>query len=383
MAWRSGERILGDFGVSGWRFNFEYMIKCQGLILVLYLSYLSGKSHFLASRKQGPFKSVNWDFAKVHQIGKRLIIIGVASHVLWFSYSLLIVGTEFGRKLVTIPGITTLTQVLPVGVTCMYLAQKKNNILKWHKWLAISIVSVTLRSILNSERLALLELFIPLSVIYLYFYQGKKLKQKFILVVGAFLGAYLLFFTFEYLRSWQFYKYRWDGSYSSFINDRIGLYYLSSWNNGVVYSQYWQDVTGGGRAFFAFITEFPLFQTIFGGIIADGAVFEQWYYTLNATVGTAEFNNPNYLIISFTDLTYAGAIFWFVLVGILIGKLVKEAQRNNLMALLSYACTVIALADLPRVGWWTATRSVPVYLALAFVYFSKLDQDQSATSAIK
>ena len=383
ISWSKGEQVLNNFGIYGWRFNFEYMIKCQGLILVLLLSYLVGKSQLLVGKRRKSFKSANWDFVRVHQLGKRITIIGIIFHLIWFLYSFLIVGTEVGRKLSTIPGFTTLTQCLPVGIACMYLSKKKNQALKWGKWLGISILVVGLRSILNSERLALLELLIPLAVIYIYFEQGIQLKQKLVLAVGTFFSAYALFYALEYLRSWDFYKFRWTESYSSFINDRIGLYYVTSWNNGVVYSQYSQDAGSAGGAFFAFITEFPLIQTIFNTQLIQGNAFSTWYSTLRSTVGTPEFNNPNYLIVTFTDLTYAGAILWFALVGIVLGKLVKESQRNNLMALLVYACTVIALVDLPRVGWWTSTRSVPVYLALIVIYFSKLDKVHSGSTEVK
>jgi oligosaccharide repeat unit polymerase len=383
ISWSKGEQVLNNFGIYGWRFNFEYMIRCQGLILVLLLSYLVGKSQLLVGKRRKSFKSANWDFVKVHQLGKRIAFIGIIIHLIWFLYSFLIVGTDVGRKLATIPGFTTLTQCLPVGIACMYLSKKKNQALKWGKWLGISILVVGLRAILNSERLALLELLIPLAVIYIYFEQGIQLKQKLVLGVGTFFSAYALFYALEYFRSWDYYKFRWTGSYSSFINDRIGLYYVTSWNNGVVYSQYSQDAGSAGGAFFAFITEFPLIQAVFNTPLIQGNAFSTWYSTLRSAVGTPEFNNPNYLIVTFTDLTYAGAILWFALVGIVLGKLVKESQRNNLMALLVYACTVIALVDLPRVGWWTSTRSVPVYLALIVIYFSKLDKVQSGSTEVK
>lgn len=383
ISWSKGEQVSSNFGIYGWRFDFEYMIKCQGLILVLFLSYLAGRSQLLIGKRYKSFKSANWDFVRLHQIGKRITIIGIFFHFIWFFYSFQIVGTEFGSRLSTIPGFTTLTQLLPVGLACIYLSHRKNKELKWGKWFSISIFVVGLRSILNSERLALIELLIPLAAIYIYIEQGIKLKQKLVLGIGTLFSAYALFYTLEYLRSWNFYKFRWVGSYSSFINDRIILYYLTSWNNGVVYSQYSHDTGSLGGAFFAFIKEFPPIQAIFGSQLIQGTVFNSWYSTLSSTVGTSEFNNPNYLIVTFTDLTYAGAILWFASVGFILGKLVMESQRNNLMALLSYACTVIALVDLPRVGWWTATRSVPVYLALIIIYFSKLDKVQSGFNKVK
>jgi oligosaccharide repeat unit polymerase len=382
-SWLSGDEILDNFGISGWRFDTTSMIKCQGLILVLYLGYLIGKSNLLRKGTKKTIKSSNWDFAKVHRLGKKITIIGICSHVIWFVYSFAIVGTQFGVKLATIPGLTTLTQVLPVGIACMYLAHKKNNILSWNKWFSASVIIVAMRSILNSERLALLELAIPLCVIYIFFNQGRKAKQGFRIVSIGFLGAYLLFLLLEYLRSWQYYQFRWNGSYFSFINDRIGLYYVTSWNNGAIYSNFWNESESRGRAFFAIINEFPLFGALLNSITNEDSGFSKWFGTLNSAVGTAEFNNPNYLIVAYTDLTYLGAMFWFALVGIIIGNLFKEVQRKNLMALIAYACTVIALFDLPRVGWWTATRSVPVYLALTIVYYSRLKKDHYESAEIK
>ena len=383
LAWATGEQVLSNFGIRGWRFNSEYMIKSQGLILVFYFSYMVGKSQFLENGEKRPFKSKDWDFFRVHQLGKKITFLGLAAHGIWFTYSLLVVGTEIGRKLATIPGITTLTQVLPVGICCMYLAQKKNVSLGFGKYLGFSILVLTFRTFLNSERLALLELFIPLSVIYLYFEPTKKLNVKFRLISTATIGSYFLFFILEFFRSWQFYRNRWQGSYFSFINDRIGLYYLSSWNNGVVYAQYWKEGTSGNREFFRIFSEFPLVQTLLTNSISESSKFGKWFGTLNSTLGTAEFNNPNYLIVTFTDLSYFGALIWFVLLGVVIGKLIKEIQRNNLMALIAYACTAIALADLPRVGWWTSTRSVPVYLMLVIIHFSKLEKEQNDISELK
>lgn len=372
VAWARGERISSRFGLYGWRFNVEYMIKCQVLIAIIYFGYLVGKSHLFESKPKRSIKSLEWDFSKVHNIGVKFTLIGLMSHFVWFSYSIFILKTPFGYKLTTIPGVTTFTQILPLGLACLYLAKKMKGSRTWYRWYAISIIVVGARTILNAERLALLELMFPIVVIFLYFLEYRSLKRRLAqLFIGA-LSGYLFFFLLEYIRSWQFHKFRWNGNYLSFINDRISLYYITSWNNGAIYSQYWNEGEGNNRIFFSMFTQMPLIRQLIAADSNQILKNNSWHSTLDSTVGTAEFNNANYLIVSFSDLSFVGAMFWFMIVGIILGLIVRNIRKGSLMALIAYATTAIALVELPRIGLWTSTRIVPIYLGLSIIYFSRL-----------
>ena len=75
-----------------------------------------------------------------------------------------------GFKLKTIPGITTLTQIAPLAIALLFIGKKirvitgaENNLIN------LLLILATWRAFVNSERLALFEVLIPISIIHLLF----------------------------------------------------------------------------------------------------------------------------------------------------------------------------------------------------------------------
>ena len=139
--------------------------------------------------------------------------------------------------LTTIPGVTTATQFgLAVIVLGIPLGAAKG----WHivrRQCALVFVLALVRALLNSERLALIELLVPFVVSTIWLRPAasrlvRGLTQLAPMVAGSLL--YMFFAASEYYRSWsQFYAGR-EANFWGFIALRLMGYYTTALNNGAL-----------------------------------------------------------------------------------------------------------------------------------------------------
>ena len=138
----------------------------------------------------------------------------------------------------TIPGVTTCTQFgLPailLGLWLYFFDDRR--VIRW--MILIAILGV-LRAILNSERLALIELVVPTAILlvrvvvlptkdYLWMRRAGIVAP----IVAPLLLA-VVFGSFEYVRSWHHYVDDFD-SYPQFVVWRLSGYYTTAHNNAAM-----------------------------------------------------------------------------------------------------------------------------------------------------
>jgi hypothetical protein len=226
-----------------------------------------------------------------------------------------------------------------------------------------------LRAWLWSERLALLELALP--VIVLTFSETKKFKPW--LVFAPFIGFAGLFVIFsfgEYFRSWQNYQGTTDLSYFEFMWARFAGYYATALNNGASIVKFLDpafEPINTAQWFY----KFPLWALL--GIRFDGNIFfadEDWFSFLDYR-GNAEFNNPSGLFVVYYDYgILLGLFVWFWL-GLLCGALFRSFARRGLIGLILYPVWFIGILEIPLIFYWGGTRFFPV-LATALILTSFL-----------
>ena len=142
--------------------------------------------------------------------------------------------TYFG----TIPGVTTLTQV---GIAYVVVAGLLLSS-AWNRRTAIGLGVVlglaVARGYLLAERLAVLELAIPLTaivVMQLRERSGTAVAWLIRLMPVLLLPLVTVFFgLYEYSRSWVFYRQQTDGTFWAFAVERLQGYYLTAVNNGQI-----------------------------------------------------------------------------------------------------------------------------------------------------
>lgn len=278
------------------------------------------------------------------------------------------------RELSTrLPGITTLTQ-FGVAYVCIYAIRKFVNgerlPRRFDVFLAIIMGAAIFRALVNSERIALVEVAIPLLVILC---KGAQLtgarplrifRQTLPLLI---LGASPVFFTlFEYNRSWiNHYQYEYD-SLLEFALERFGLYYITSVNNfcGFLDHSAWPTFTGEWSLLWLY--RFPLIGPALADLVGadSGAAFE----TFLKEYATDEFNNPTGILIVYHDWGVFGGVLFLAAYGLFAGLAYRAFEQSRGLLQYIYPIVFYSFFEILRIGYLYDGRSIAAVIGLGIAY---------------
>jgi oligosaccharide repeat unit polymerase len=278
-------------------------------------------------------------------------------------------GAGFRERLGTVPGVTTMTQfgigyAVLAGVLLASGLPRRKHVRR----LAVVIVLALMRAFFLSERLALLELVVPLMVIVVTGMSRTSVGAR----RAAFLPAVILpvvvlvFAVFEYSRSWVFYAAQGGRSFPTFVVERFAGYYVTAYNNGQIRLLHQEDAGLPYDLFSAFWTapavgSGNLFRRV-TGVDQEGS-----YTTALANFGNPEFNNTGGVASPFVDLGLVGGLLYLLAAGLVCGLLYRSLQAGRLWGLLLYPLFVLTLLELPRYLYLAQGRSTPGLVALVVV----------------
>ncbi len=265
-----------------------------------------------------------------------------------------------------VAGVTSLTQLGIAYVVLAGLLLTHGRSWKVVRRLVIVLVLGLLRSYLLTERLALLELVVPLVAIGAAYLRRRPKRGRWLPFVPLLALPVLLvvFGAFEYSRSWQYFKTRTTQSFPLFVVNRLAGYYATSYNNGALQLAH---NTERGRLPYASIeflwtapgpAQLDLYHRLTGQNGAD---------LLNNTLlqyGSPEFNNPGGLAVPFIDFGTVFGLVFFAVVGVLIGYAYRSWRAGNPTGLLLYPVIFTGLLELPRYLYWTQGRVFPAFVFL-------------------
>ena len=269
-----------------------------------------------------------------------------------------------------VAGITTLTQCgIAFVVVGTYLLLRRPD-----RRLVVQLVLVVLlsllRSYINSERLALVEVGVPAVAILA---MAARRSSRRALRVGARIGPlllapllFLLFAAFEYSRSWQYFKTRTDEPFLVFALLRFIGYYATSYNNGhleMLYDDYPGRLPSDSlQAFWEapVISQLGLYDRLSAPPPATATnILERF--------ANPEFNNPGGVTTPFVDFGMVGGFVFLVALGVVLGLLYRGFRDGAVLGALLYPVAVTGLLDLPRYLYWTQGRVVPAVACLVGV----------------
>lgn len=264
-----------------------------------------------------------------------------------------------------VAGVTSLTQVGIAYVVIAGLVLCHGRSTPVVRRLVIVVLLGLLRSYLLTERLAILELVVPLLAIGAAHRRqrpgrGRGLPFAPVLALPVLL---VVFGIFEYSRSWQYYRTRTTQSFPQFVVNRLAGYYATSYNNGALQLGH----RAPGRLPFDSIQGFWTAPGISQLNLYPRLSGQQGGDLLNnvlAQYGNPEFNNPGGLAVPVIDFGVVGGVLFFLVAGVLIGFAYRGWRAGNPGGLLLYPVLFTGLLELPRYLYWTQGRVVPAYLVL-------------------
>jgi len=315
------------------------------------------------------------------------LVVSIAASVLWFSRGIARAGGfapffELWQReplrvkneiLDTVPGVTTLMQlaVAAIPLAVVFGLHRRGSLIRG--LIAVAIVLAAARAVFFSERLALVELVLPL--VFLAVAPRRVTVPRVAVYALALLVAVMTFFAVTELRR----TYAYTGDFSaSRASTRFFGYYLTSVNNGMVVVDEYPAATplySTGELLWRFpvagdlrLEHLPAVGTVsLRYVDAFGVDPERFWPQAFAAQGLDyEFNvftTPGYLA---ADFGWAGLFAIFVL-GALSGRLYRRSETSPFHRAL-YGVWLVGLFELMRILYFTDTRVVPAYLVFIAAY---------------
>jgi oligosaccharide repeat unit polymerase len=315
------------------------------------------------------------------------LIASLGAYAVWFARGILNAGGvaelfEIWRTdphrvkaeiMTTVPGVTTMTQlaVAAVPLVIAFGLYRRGSALRI---LVVTLVVLAVaRAVLFNERLALIELVVP--IVYLVAAPRRLTVPRVALFAAAFAASALTLFAVTELR--RTYVYTDDFSAARASTRFLG-YYLTSINNGMVVVDEYPARTpfyASGEMLWLFpgLRDLRLDHLPVVGNVSlaysdlAGVDPERFWPRAFATQGLDyEFNvftAPGYLA---ADFGWA-ALIAVLLLGILSGRLYRQAERSPFHRAF-YAVWLVGLLELMRILYVANVRVFPAYLVLGAAY---------------
>jgi hypothetical protein len=269
-----------------------------------------------------------------------------------------------------VAGVTTFTQLDIAFVTTTALTLRRTN-KRAIRRLAVVLALATLRAVVLSERLAVLEIALPLVLIAALRVTSMprpRARLAVRLAPAVLVPAVVVFFgVFEYVRSWQFYAPRAGESFVSFALVRFAGYYSTAYNNAsIAYSH----ASFPHRLPFASIEVFwsapgisqlNLYQRLSGGDAQAAFNAALQHY------GNPEFNNYGGLGAPFLDFGPVGGAVYLFALGSIAGLCWTSLRAGRFTPALFYPMIMTSLFELPRYIYLAEGRIFPSLVALAVI----------------
>ncbi|WP_328352169.1 oligosaccharide repeat unit polymerase [Mycobacterium sp. NBC_00419] len=293
----------------------------------------------------------------------------------------------------TIPGVTTLTQcgMAAVVVSSILLTQRftRNELLK-----ILAVVGLSLpRSFLFSERLAVLEVVVPVVVVlcaWLSLSPGpRRASAQLAPAIGLPLVV-VVFGVFEYFRSWSYFRTRTNSGFVEFTLERLAGYYTTALNNGHLVLHYldwpgrWPYDTIEGFWTAPGVEQLGLYTRLTGHPLpysGKGSAVTPLTIMLSQH-GSPEFNNPSGYVAPFIDYGVVGGLILFVVIGLVSGFLYRGFCGASPFGLLLYPVVFTGLLELPRYMYWTQGRTMYTLVALITLAIM-LSRSQAKSTALE
>lgn len=395
--------------LDAWHTPKFLTLETFGVGLLLIVSYLAGVPvgrvlvHGLETRQHGDPREdagVEGLLLKAFYGGLVLTLVGYGA---WFGLAVArgfsiqhLVGLLMGQPglftavkaqyFATVPGLTTLTQLGPPTVLLGLLLKERHK-LGW-PIMAVAMLAL-LRALINSERLALMEVVVPAAVLMLGLQAFKgafsSARARLALSLAPLAAPPLmigLFAAFEFNRSWVSYYMHQGGALWEFASYRLAGYYATSINNGAMLLADSQHALPLPYFTLRWLWEFPLLDRVLAYEAWTGVSLGAWFSGLLAYEGNPEFNNPCGLVLPVLDYGLFGGMLFWLAAGVAVGMIYAWYRRGRLVGLLCYPLVYLGLLEVPRFLMWFDGRMLPQWaMLLGVVLLLAMWRARGATAA--
>lgn len=355
------DNILSTDGTIFWL--AYYFLFCLGCIQV----NRSTKSYLAIETNEGSINE-NKLLLKIAIYSFYLSLLGYA---IWFKDVFLNLGFYISNSIKNglygsrhsleknmISGVTTMTQFGVASAIFFMILYCRTTKKKYLRYVYVILVLATIRAFLFTERLALLELLVPLIFIYIRFYP--IVVKKFIIYGIVF---FIIIWSSEIFRSYTADRFSENYSPIEFLFYRLLFYSATSVNNFMLVIR--QDFP------YDFLPTFlePFYKLFKIPQSPEG----NWPNLLNKYL-SFEFNNPSGWGEIHMNLGYGGLVFSYFL-GSYCRNIFDKFRRGEISGLIIYPFLMIFILQSPRIFYLISGRTL--YILLAFAIFFIVNRKKS------
>jgi hypothetical protein len=259
-----------------------------------------------------------------------------------------------------VSGLTTWVELAVIAVPLLIICGKVTG--RWRVGQIGLLVCFTFaKSLLASERLALIELLVASAITLLTLSPAKTawLGRGWGFVVTflvLWVGNIAFFAVTEANRSWIYYSRIYPGSLFDFSFYRVLGYYVTALNNG---SLFW--TANDSQLNLPFVWNW---LELIPGVSAFVAPVDTHFYSVLFTDSNPEFNNVSGLLVPGIGLGYFPGAVVLVITVLAVVYAATLASRGNLVALVVYACSATGILELVRHFYLGETRFFAIFVGL-------------------
>lgn len=382
-----GPFLLSGLLISGyeykdlWRTEKHLDLATGAILGAIAACFIAGSLvHTLFAKKATPQES-DIDYGRLERLFLLTYVATVSGYLFWaavcFTHGvgpaevLAILRGDAGASYTirdlgtTIPGMTTATQFGMAAAILGAILWTRRRSLYVGALLLLLIFMSLVRALLWSERLALIEVAIPLliSAFGRRDWSGHPRMRRLIYIapVAGCVFLYLYFTAFESVRSWGHYSEA-GGSLWYFSWMRLGGYYITALNNGALMYKTIGTLPFPYTVFESF-WKFPGMSLV----LPYNDVFSvdpYAYLDSLKAMANPEFNNPSGIFPYVLDFSPIGACVFFFAAGWLATATYAAFRRDRIAGLLCYPLLYISLLEISRIPYLTASRTLPSWIIL-------------------
>jgi hypothetical protein len=273
----------------------------------------------------------------------------------------------------TIKGVTTLTQLaIPAFMfgTMLLLYERSRAVL-----MALGALTLLtlLRAFANSERLAIVEIVVPVCALLVAHISAQSSRSnlfRFLRVGPLFLVVTFvpLFAGFEYFRSWSNFYQDQRTSFPEFILERISGYYVTALNNGALLLRSVDYPIGTPYNTLSFLFQVPVVKDAAFDIFPKVPLTKpDSEFALFATSANLEFNNDDGLFLPVVDFGLLGGLAFWLCAGVTTGFLFRSFSRFSAAGSLLYPLLYVGILEAARIFYPSSGRVFPAWICLVAV----------------
>jgi hypothetical protein len=268
-----------------------------------------------------------------------------------------------------IGGVTTVTQFGPV-VIALGAVLHRLGLAKRRYW--ILVVLALVRTVFYAERLALIEVLVPLLIVWALTAAGSRRKVTFarIAPIVAIPLLWIVFAASEYSRSWIYYQSLTDLPFPQWVTLRLFGYYTTSFDNSALLSQTVGSVSHIPYFSIQGVWSAPILSSLVSHPLMAGLSPDDWWAMTLKNNANPDFNNQGSFLVTNAEFGLVGSLVFWLVIGLIVGAVFARMTRGSVVSLVAVAALFVGILELSRFIYWTQGRAFPIFIALIVMAFT-------------